>query len=348
MMLSNISVYGLFGMYDYDLDVIDGHLMYIHSRNGVGKSTVMRLIYDIFNGDIERIGRIMFKRADLTFDTGTRLLVENTPDGPRVQMQRNELEETITADELRSVLDITYIGPERMYISDKNGDVSPALDIYLDQLHSDLRKAEENLTLPSPADTDRWNEMSDQELESGCKDLQANLVFMEQAGLVPEIPPNLKFPPNRYSITTSPAEYRKLAASVATYVGQHRMFAESVVVYRDVINRTFFGKTLEIGKSGRVTIRISSDGQTLSPDSLSSGEKQVMIVMYILLFRTKPGSLVLIDEPEISLHVSWQHLFGSTVKDIATMRDLHIMVSTHSPSIIHDDWDLAVELGNGI
>jgi len=48
---------------------------------------------------------------------------------------------------------------------------------------------------------------------------------------------------------------------------------------------------------------------------LSSGEQQEVVMLYELLFCVQPGTLVLIDEPELSLHVVWQHyrymLFGN-------------------------------------
>ena len=69
-----------------------------------------------------------------------------------------------------------------------------------------------------------------------------------------------------------------------------------------------------------------------------------MIIFYRLLFHTRPGTLAIVDEPEISLHVSWQQKMGSLFLDICRTRDIQILVATHSPMIIHDRWDLAKEL----
>jgi predicted ATPase len=67
-------------------------------------------------------------------------------------------------------------------------------------------------------------------------------------------------------------------------------------------------------------------------------------MFYLLLFEAKHGSLVIIDEPEISLHVAWQQRLGKTFSDIARLRELHVVVATHSPQVIHDKWDMSVEL----
>lgn len=88
----------------------------------------------------------------------------------------------------------------------------------------------------------------------------------------------------------------------------------------------------------------STDLKTLSPEDLSSGEQHELVLLYELLFKVKPGSLVLIDEPELSLHVGWQVQFLKDLQEITKLADLDILMATHSPDIIQDRWDLTVEL----
>ncbi len=88
----------------------------------------------------------------------------------------------------------------------------------------------------------------------------------------------------------------------------------------------------------------SSDLETLSPTDLSSGEQHELVLLYELLFKVQPDSLVLIDEPELSLHVGWQVQFLKDLQDITKLADLDILMATHSPDIIQDRWDLTVEL----
>ena len=92
-----------------------------------------------------------------------------------------------------------------------------------------------------------------------------------------------------------------------------------------------------------MSVRLN-DGNGIPINRLSAGEKQIMIIFYRLLFHTKPGTLAIVDEPEISLHVSWQQRMGSLFLDISRTRNIQILVATHSPQIIHDRWDLAKEL----
>jgi predicted ATP-binding protein involved in virulence len=88
----------------------------------------------------------------------------------------------------------------------------------------------------------------------------------------------------------------------------------------------------------------STELKTLSPADLSSGEQHELVLLYELLFKVKPGSLVLIDEPELSLHVGWQVQFLKDLQEITKLVDLDILMATHSPDIIQDRWDLTVEL----
>jgi predicted ATP-binding protein involved in virulence len=84
--------------------------------------------------------------------------------------------------------------------------------------------------------------------------------------------------------------------------------------------------------------------ETLSPTDLSSGEQHELVLLYELLFKVQPNSLVLIDEPELSLHVGWQAQFLKDLQEITKLADLDILMATHSPDIIQDRWDLTVEL----
>lgn len=64
----------------------------------------------------------------------------------------------------------------------------------------------------------------------------------------------------------------------------------------------------------------------------------------MMLFAAAPGSLVLIDEPEISLHAAWKHSFVDDVSRIARLNDLQVVLATHSTAIINGKWDLVREL----
>ncbi|MDR3282777.1 MAG: ATP-binding protein [Candidatus Methanoplasma sp.] len=346
MRLVAFSVYGLFNEFDYEINLTDGPMTFIHSQNGYGKSTVMRLIHWALSGDREKIGEVLFSRMDLTFSDGSCMILENSNGEVVVQMQKNDLEEQVTDNEMKIVMRSMYISPERYVVpSESCGHYDPALYVYHKELAESMRDAVEDGDLPA-ADVRSVSLLSDEELEFRCKDLKAKLDFMKQAGIEPDMPSGYRFPPARYEIMEWRKDYDSLAASVESYVNKYFTLAESLVVYLDIINGMFINKEIYINDKNGLNVRMTN-GTALPINRLSSGEEQLLIIFYQILFQTAAGSLVIIDEPEISLHVSWQQRIGSILVDIARLRDLQMLVATHSPQIIHDRWDAAVELKAG-
>ena len=101
-------------------------------------------------------------------------------------------------------------------------------------------------------------------------------------------------------------------------------------------------KSITVGQSG-FGIMTSSETR-LDPVRLSSGEQHELVILYELLFRVRENSIILIDEPEISLHVAWQDEFLKDLGQMAELSRFHALVATHSPQIISDRWDLTVGL----
>jgi len=77
---------------------------------------------------------------------------------------------------------------------------------------------------------------------------------------------------------------------------------------------------------------------------LSSGEQHLVALFAMLLFSAGPASIVLIDEPEISLHAAWKHSFLDDISEVARLADLQVLLATHSSGIINGRWDLTEEL----
>ena len=67
-------------------------------------------------------------------------------------------------------------------------------------------------------------------------------------------------------------------------------------------------------------------------------------MLYNLIFEGQDNSVLLIDEPEISLHVVWQHHFMKDLEKVAKLRNLQILVATHSPQIIAERWEDTYDL----
>lgn len=66
---------------------------------------------------------------------------------------------------------------------------------------------------------------------------------------------------------------------------------------------------------------------------LSSGEKQVLILLTYIAFSNQAGRTFIIDEPELSLHPKWQESFLDAVKSIMS-KESQLFFATHSPAIV--------------
>jgi ABC-type lipoprotein export system ATPase subunit len=118
-----------------------------------------------------------------------------------------------------------------------------------------------------------------------------------------------------------------------------------IELLEQIINDRLLDKRLQVTDGEGLSVRHSVTDRSIVLDSLSSGEQHEIILMIDLLFSVPRGAVVLIDEPEISLHVAWQLAFIPDVKRIAKLAGFRFVVATHSPQIINDEWDRAIRLG---
>lgn len=96
-------------------------------------------------------------------------------------------------------------------------------------------------------------------------------------------------------------------------------------------------------------VAIEGDSErTIEPSQLSSGEQQILVLAYEVLFRSEHGTLVLIDEPELSLHVLWQDTFVEDLTRMGAVRDLRFILATHSPTLIGGRDDLKRSLDSAV
>ena len=124
---------------------------------------------------------------------------------------------------------------------------------------------------------------------------------------------------------------------------------ERLSLFTSFLNQHYQSKSVSAHPGEGFVIEVDSDDaeRGLGPTMLSSGEQQILVLAYEILFRSVPGTLVLIDEPELSLHVVWQDTFLDDVTRMGSIRDLQFLLATHSPSLIGGREDLIHSLDQG-
>lgn len=106
-------------------------------------------------------------------------------------------------------------------------------------------------------------------------------------------------------------------------------------IFQDLIDELFAatGKTIVRSKN---EIFFNQYGETIPPYILSSGEKQLLVIMLTALVQECRPSVLFMDEPEISLHIEWQQRLIGIIHTLNP--NAQIILCTHSPAIIMDGW----------
>ncbi len=113
--------------------------------------------------------------------------------------------------------------------------------------------------------------------------------------------------------------------------------------FESSINKFLDKKTLRVGTvdakvRSRSAVRVGTEGgRAYGLSSLSSGEKQILTMLYSASRSRFKSGIFLIDEPELSLHIDWQRQILRELMRQAP--DRQIIACTHSPEVGGDHID---------
>ena len=113
-------------------------------------------------------------------------------------------------------------------------------------------------------------------------------------------------------------------------------------LYEETVNSFLEDKTIKVDENGHLNIKLSSKSE-LNWRSLSSGEKQILILLTQALLRLNDPVVYIADEPELSLHVTWQVELLKSLVTIGGQKQ--VIVATHSPDIVGEFQDKVIDLG---
>jgi ABC-type Mn2+/Zn2+ transport system ATPase subunit len=109
---------------------------------------------------------------------------------------------------------------------------------------------------------------------------------------------------------------------------------EKLELFNKTVNRLFSNTNKYIDQDENRIVFNYNDKSKIYPYQLSSGEKQLLIILLTVLCQDEKPSILLMDEPEISLHLSWQY---ELIEIIRTLNpNCQVIIVTHSPSIFND------------
>ena len=109
--------------------------------------------------------------------------------------------------------------------------------------------------------------------------------------------------------------------------------------FQDLADELFADTGKKIIRS-KNEIMFAQDGDELLPYKLSSGEKQMLVILLTVLVQDKQPCVLLMDEPEVSLHVEWQQRIIEIIREMNP--NAQLILTTHSPAMVMGGWMDAV------
>jgi predicted ATP-binding protein involved in virulence len=326
-------------------------------QRAISIATINRLI-----PEIEYLDRSHWRHTSSSEILTWEDLIERFSD--RLPVSTQNVSERVIPDwvkEIRSSIDISFIQTQRLLNTDipRQRDINfesqavmvPTVRIYSYELTNlinsvllEYGKLSQSLDRTFPARA--FNPLSSSELTK--KELQKKLDELEnkrsrltKAGLLDQ--DESEFQIYREIDERAAFMLSVYVEDVEQKLGVFDKIVNKIDLLTKIINKHFSYKMLSISKERGFVIRAES-GTTLVPENLSSGEQHELVLLYELLFKVEPNCLILIDEPELSLHVTWQLEFLEDLQEITQLAEFDILIATHSPQIINDRWDLTVQL----
>lgn len=124
----------------------------------------------------------------------------------------------------------------------------------------------------------------------------------------------------------------KILAEMDRQKKQSEKYFAPIREITDTLNEFFnqSKKTVEVDSVGK--IKVSHRGAQIPLEHLSSGEKQLLILLTHAHFSPNRGGVFIVDEPELSLHMRWQEMLVDSL--LKSKTNNQFIVATHSPEIV--------------
>lgn len=162
-------------------------------------------------------------------------------------------------------------------------------------------------------------------------DVPANVKKKTESMLLQE----LKHVINQNGEGTSFFDYRM---KMLNYPDKAEMIQKRIDTFFKLVNTLFneTGKEITIDPQNNALV-FSVRDEKIQLDQLSSGEKQMLLILTTVFLQEEKPNVLLMDEPEISLHISWQDRLIEWIRQLNPY--CQIILTTHSPNIFANGWE---------
>lgn len=335
----------------------------IYGQNGKGKTAILTMIACAFSNltdDLKKIefgscrigirapeyGRSITKTIERTISYASPLndmeFLSRFQDDDQLDFEIDDLVdeakfkwENIDAKGSSFALDATFLKVDRIhrFSSDSSADESDSFSqqikylwtSYNSKLLSQIRQSQDDMIVDLLLENDQVNSPE----PSNIREMYAivsSFSKRRRKDYMPEFELSIEEFRNRYNTRN---DFKRIVNSIVGTEYKQEKIDEPRNILLNILKDLF---------SDDIAIRLfrnnihfySSKGRRIYLDRLSSGEKHIL---YILVSVANAGSgLVLIDEPELSMHINWQRKLLGAVASINP--NAQVIMATHSPEIV--------------
>lgn len=341
--LDRIKVEGLFNLYDYDIDFNNSaNVSILIAPNGFGKTTIFNYINFFCNptkSSFLKIVRVPTRLFKCFFSNGISIVLKSSEDKTqdRVAKKLGFNKSIVLYDSQGKEIfkfDLLHI-----YQSCSKGiSFEKSLSNLLNNYKRAIKSFLPNLNYIT-ADRVLFNavKLVEQGISTNSKlpsfgeninDLSVNDELFFDDGLMERASANILYQHKRElnCKAYTKEELLKRADYFKKIYNERNYITKKTIVFCEINNRLAF--------------KIYQNGRELGSQSISSGEVNDFSLFFQLIFNTSKSSIILIDEPEISLHISWQETLLDYFKEISKLNNCQIIVATHSPNVINGHIEL--------
>jgi predicted ATP-binding protein involved in virulence len=372
MKLVNIKITKLFDILDYDIPLEnEENLKIITGPNGFGKTMILNIIYNLSNDNFSFFQKLVFEEIVLVFDNNISVKINKKVknkneseikfrffDGNKNEEKLiynnaiTDIERDGGNSELINpyqIFKVHLIKEQRLFkeTEEQNGYMTDTIQEYAKELSQKIftKLLEKSFHISQDLDGSFPKRLLSETGKLTAEEFNRRFSILK----------NKQNKLKEYGLSESEQEVpdfdQENARVLLVYlkdtekkIGAFDNLLTKLELFTNILNdRRFTFKSIKIHKEKGFTF-LTDQGKELSLTDLSSGEQHEVVLLYELIFKTEENTLVLIDEPEISLHITWQKEFLNDILRIIDLQKMQVIVATHSPQIINGRWDLVYNL----
>lgn len=283
---------------------LDEKINILIGKNGTGKTTLLKIIHDIITDKLLLNVNYNFENSEIEFSNKAKLSVSMKKlDTSEYQITKHQSGMDFPQVTQINTFDMEIKNKTFLKANIENQLVETELDLILDQLMTKFKGYQ--LKLKNKIDEE--SQKIDQKiLELTSK--QNNDI-------------------NDLTLLKNIVKDKQLKS---------KSILEKKNRFIDLLNSLFKDTNKEIHFDENNSLIFKSDNKYLSAFQLSSGEKQILLILLTVLLKENKPFILLMDEPEISLHVEWQNSFIDNL--LKLNNNMQVILVTHSPSIVSKGW----------